>query len=303
MEIENWSLKISTTFIAFLTGFGLFGQNYTPLLDQLNEWQFTTCHFGCITDVYHTDGDTIVNGKTYKILDGYHYIERNVLVREDIAQQKVFVTITAPQFIEDLLLYDFSLMEGDSIEMRNPMSPFPFNGGYFILDSIRLLPLVDGNHYRHYYFSPTSSNTTSTQNAQWIEGVGSLSLVNAPGGHPDINQAGHLSCAFKNAEIFYSNLDSIEACEPLHLSISHVINSLKEIELFSLTERNNFLLSNTVDVTGISVFGLTGKLYKTIPSNTQNEIKLDLSDLNPGIFILKVDQHNYKQRTFKVIVK
>jgi len=296
-------LKITTTLIAFLTGFGLFAQSYTPLLDELNEWQFTTCYFGCITDVYYTDGDTIVNGKTYKILDGYHYIERNVLLREDVAQQKVFVTITAPQFIEDLLLYDFSLMEGDSIEMRNPMSPFPVNGGYFVLDSIRMLPVANGNDYRHYFFSPTPSNTISTEKAQWIEGVGSLSLVNAPGGHPDINQTGHLSCAFKNVELFYSNLDSINTCEPVHLGLSELINSLKKIELFSLTERNNFLLTNTVDVTGISVFDLTGKLYKTIPSNNQSELKLDLSDLKPGIFILKINQHNYRKETFKVIVK
>jgi hypothetical protein len=296
-------MKKLTLIIAIFSVFEGFAQNYTPLLDQLNEWHFTTCNFGCITDVYYTDGDTIVNGKTYKILNGYHYIERNVLLREDVNQQKVFATITAPQFIEDLLLYDFSLMEGDSIEMINPITPFPVNGGYFFLDSIRMLPLANENDYRHYYFSPTPSNTMSTEKAQWIEGIGSLSLINAPGGYPNINQVGHLSCSFKNVELFYSNLDSIDACEPLHLGLSELINSLKKIELFSLTERNHYLLTNTVDVAGVSVFGLTGKLYKTIPSNNQNEIKLDLSDLKPGIFILKLDQHNYRQRTFKVIVK
>jgi hypothetical protein len=296
-------LKKINVILAFFSVLGAFAQNYTPLLDQLNEWHFTTCNFGCITDVYYTDGDTIVNGKTYKILNGYHYIERNVLLREDVNQQKVFATITAPQFIEDLLLYDFSLMEGDSIEMINPITPFPVNGGYFFLDSIRLLPLANENDYRHYYFSPTPSNTMSTQKAQWIEGIGSLSLINAPGGYPNINQVGHLSCSFKNVELFYSNLDSIVACEPLHLSISEIINSAKDIQLISLPEKNYFLLTNTLDVKQVSVFGLTGKLIKTVNSNNEHEIKLDLSDLSPGVYILKINQYNKKYRTFKTIVK
>jgi hypothetical protein len=289
--------------IAIFSVLGGYSQNYSPLLGQLNEWHFTSCNFGCITDVYYTDGDTVVNGKSYKILDGYHYINRNVLLREDSAQQKVFVTITSPQFIEDLLLYDFSLKEGDSIQMRNPLTPFPINGGYFILDSIRLHPLADENDYRHFYFSPTPSNATSTWNPQWIEGVGSLSMVNAPGGFPNINEVGSLSCSFKNTELNYSNLDSIDICKPLVLSIPEIISSLKEIQLFSQTEKNHFLLTNTENVSVVSVFGLTGKLIKTVNSNNEHQIKLDLGDLSPGVYILKINQYNKKYRTFKTIVK
>jgi hypothetical protein len=300
---KKWLLKKINVILAFFSVLGGFAQNYTPLLGQLNEWHFTTCNFGCITDVYYTDGDTVVNGKNYKILDGYHYINRNVLLREDFAQQKVFVTITSPQFIEDLLLYDFSLKEGDSIQMRNPLTPFPLNGGYFILDSIRLHPLANGNESRNFYFSPTPSNTISNWNAQWIEGIGSLSMINAPGGSPDINQVGHLSCAFKNADLIYSKLDSIKACEPFYLGLSEVINPLKQIQLYSQSEKNHFLLTNTGDVNLVSVFGLTGKLIKTVNSNNEREIKLDLSDLSPGVYILKINQYNKKYRTFKTIVK
>src|SRR5690606_14334328 len=210
--------------MAFFSGIFLFAQSYVPLIDQLNEWQFTTCNFGCITDVYFTDGDTVVNGKTYKVLDGYHYINRNLLLRENTAEKKVYLTITEPQYIEDVLLYDFSLEVGDTIEMLNPITPFPPNGGYFLLDSIKLLPLADGNPYRHFYFSPTPSNSISVHNAIWVEGVGSLSLINAPGGHPNINEVGHLSCSFNNMELRYSNLDSINACVPAYLSVNDYIN-------------------------------------------------------------------------------
>ncbi|MEX0997969.1 MAG: T9SS type A sorting domain-containing protein [Flavobacteriaceae bacterium] len=296
-------MKFLTALLAFFSGAWLFAQSYEPLLDQINEWQFTSCNFGCITDIYYTDGDTLVNNKTYKILDGYHYINRNLLLRENTSERKVYLTVLEPQYFEDLVLYDFSMEVGDSIEMLNPITPFPTNGGYFLLDSINLLPLANGNDYRHFYFSPTVSNTVSSWNAQWIEGVGSLSIINAPGGSPDINAVGHLSCSFKNAELFYSNLDSINACEPAILGIPEMTESLKEIQLFSQTEKNHFLLTNTQNVYSISVFGLTGKLIKTVAPKNQNNVNLDLSTLKPGIYILKVKQNNYKQKTFKVVIK
>jgi len=296
-------MRFLTTLLAFFSGAWLIAQNYEPLLDQVNEWQFTTCNFGCITDIYFTDGDTLVNNKTYKILDGYHYINRNLLLRENTSEKKVYLTILEPQYTEDLLLYDFSLNVGDSIEMLNPITPFPPNGGYFLLDSINSLPLANGSEYRHFYFSPTPSNTISSNNAIWVEGVGSLSIINAPGGYPDINAVGHLSCSFKNTELFYSNLDSISACEPLILGVSEIIDSWKDIQLFSQPEKNHFLLTNAQEVYTISVFGLTGKQIKTVVVKNQSNLNLDLSTLKPGMYILKVKQHNYKQKTFKVIVK
>jgi hypothetical protein len=297
------NLKKITLIIALVSGFGLFGQSYTPLLGNINEWQFTTCYFGCITDIYFTDGDTIVNGKTYKILDGYHYINRNLLLRENEAEKKVYLTITEPQYIEDLLLYDFSLKVGDTIEMLNPITPFPFNGGYFLLDSIITMPLADGNPYRHFYFSPTPSNVHSSENAIWIEGVGSLSMINAPGGHPDINGVGHLSCSFKNMELRYSNLDSINVCEPVHLSLTNFINDFREIQIFAQSEKNRFTLAPAENIKAITIYDLSGKKLNTFTYFAQKQIPLDLRELKPGIYILKVDQTSYKTRTFKVIIK
>lgn len=296
-------MKKITFIIALVSGFGLFGQSYNPLLGNINEWQFTTCYFGCLTDIYYTDGDTLVDGKTYKILDGYHFISRSFLIREDINTRKIYLKITEPHAMDEVMLYDFSMEEGDSIQMLNPISPFPPNGGYFLLDSIRLLPLTDGNPYRHFYFSPTPSNVQSNQNAIWIEGVGSLSVINAPGGHPNINEAGHLSCSFKNMELRYSNLDSISACEPLHLSVNDFMNNFKEIQLLSQSEKNHFTLTPAEQIKGVTIFDLSGKKLNSFSYSAQNQISLSLSELNPGIYILKVDVNPYKTRTFKVIIK
>lgn len=201
------------TFLLLVSSLAI-AQDYRPLLDDYNEWKLTTCYFGCITDPYWTDGDTLVDGQVHKILDGYHYIERKYLLREE-GQKVYFTRVIDEVTTEQFLLYDFGLQVGDVFEMKNPLSPFPTNGGPFVLDSIVERTLVDGQGYDHYYFTPHPSNIFSNNPAVWVEGVGSLSMVNAPGGDPDINGVGALSCFFKEGQLFYQNLDSIQACEPV----------------------------------------------------------------------------------------
>lgn len=279
--------------------FNLYSQAYVPMLNNLNEWHVTSCFSGCLTDVYYTDGDTIVDGQNYTILDGYHYISRTFLLREEVNNRKVFLNKVAPGHNEEFLLYDFSLNEGETFNMQNPYSPFPEDGGAFILDSIIERPLADGNEYRHFYFSPAPGNTISTENAVWVEGAGSLSIINAPGGDPDINGVGHLSCFFKNTEIFYANLDSINDCIPIHLGIERY-----RLDNVVISKGNNSgicVVSNTQNVKSISVFDLSGKKLETIMNDGQNTLKIDLSSYQKGMYILLANGFGNTKKSFKVI--
>ncbi len=278
-----------------------YSQSYQPLLNQNNEWQFTNCNFGCITDFYFTDGDTLVNGKMQKILDGFHFISRSFLLFEDLQQRQVYLSKINKNQIDEYLLYDFSLKVGDSITMLNPISPFPQNGGYFILDSIVLLPLVDKNNYRHFYFTPTPSNPFSTQAAIWIEGVGSLSTVNAPGGHPDINNVGHLSCFFKNNTLFYSNLDSIKGCFPMHLGINEY-QKVRKLSLEKTPIKNQFLLKHILNNPTIFIYDLSGKLIKTLKTYGENEKIINLTEFKRNMYFIVVNDSAFKKTTFKVII-
>lgn len=278
-------------------------QDYTPLLDNYNEWHLTSCYFGCITDVYYTDGDTIVGGKDYKILDGYHFISRTFLLREEVAQKTVYLNFVQPGGNSEYLLYDFSLNIGDSIDMKNPISPFPTDAGFYKVDSILNKPLADGNEYKHFYFSPTSSNTISSTPAVWIEGVGSLSLINAPGGYPDINGAGHLSCFFKNGELFYSNLDSIEGCEPVILSTGIGTNPLADVKIATLIGDGKCQMYNTEKIRFLDVFDLNGKKLKELKTNKQTQLTLDFSGFSTGMYIVVAYSEKFEKRTFKVLVK
>ncbi|SRX55885.1 T9SS type A sorting domain-containing protein [Aequorivita sp. CIP111184] len=279
--------------------FSIYAQAYKPLLDNLNEWHVTSCFSGCLTDVYYTNGDTIVDGKNYKILDGFHYISRTFLLREEVNNKKVFLNFVAQGQNEEFLLYDFSLNEGDTFNMLNPYSPFPQDGGNFVLDSIIERPLADGNEYRHFYFSPAPGNTISTENSVWVEGAGSLSIINAPGGNPDINGAGHLSCFFKNTEIFYANLDSINDCIPIHLNVKK--HNLDEVVISKQNNTGICVLSNAQNVKSVKIFNLSGKQLKLITNDNQKSINVDLSNYQNGMYILLVNGLGDSKKSFKII--
>ncbi len=279
--------KKITFFYFILSTLPFFGQAYIPMLNTQNEWHFTSCYEGCITDIYYTDGDTLVNNKMHKILDGYHYISRTFLLHEDVEEKKVSLTKISPTRIDEYLLYDFGLEEGATFEMKNPITPFPEEGGLFLLDSIRNVEIWAGTTRKHFYFSPHESNTISSQNAIWVEGVGSLSMINAPGGHPDINNVGLLNCFFKNAELFYSNLTlEVTVCEPTILSLSE--NKYREVIVYyPENDKSVCFIKNTENVKKIQLFDLNGRKLTEFENQDQNEIRIDLQSFSNGIYNLK----------------
>jgi hypothetical protein len=276
-------------------------QTYVSLLDQTNQWHFTTCNFGCITDVYYTDGDTIVNGLSHKVLDGFHYISRTFLLREDTTARKIYLTKINQSSTSEYLLYDFSLNEGSIINMINPISPFPQNGGPFILDSIRMMPLSNNINYKHFYFSPTSSNTVSSANVVWIEGVGNKSLINAAAGNADINGVGHLSCFYKNSTLVYSQLDSISGCN--YQTLGNEKFEFIKSEVIKANQKNYFYITNSNKIERLEIYNSNGKRINSLSYKNTTVIKLNLEGYSSGLyFILAFDSVNRK-KTFKVIVE
>ena len=295
-------MKIILFFLSVICFIPSFSQDYKPLLDNFNEWHLTTCYSGCLTDVYYTDSDTIVNGFNYKILDGYHFISRKFLLREDVEEKKVYLNFVEFSINEEYLLYDFSLNVGDSIDIKNPISPFPEDGGYYKVDSILYEELEDGNDYRHFYLSPTASNTISSTPAIWIEGVGSLSQINAPGGFPDVNGGGHLSCFFKNGELFYSNSHSTSECEPI-LDIRFPNSSLGAITLNTVITKGECRMYHTENVNTVEVYDFYGRKIIDFKSDGQPIISIDFSNFSTGLYFILAKTADLEKKIFKVIVK
>lgn len=261
-------------------------QSYTPLLDNRNEWNLISCYLGdCFKDVYYTDGDTIVNGQNHKILDGYHYISRTFLLRENVSEKKVYLTTTIDD-IREYLIYDFNLEEGDSINLENPITPFPPEGGYFRLDSIRINPITQGETGKFFYFSPTISNTESQGYYPiWVEGMGSLSIINAPGGNPDYDGVGKVSCFFKNENLFYFDDEMTDQCTST-MSIKS-----EDFSGFKFTVHNSKgILKGTTSIDKIEIYDLSGKKHLSKFVSKKDFLEFDLRELSKGIYVLQIHE-------------
>ena len=278
-------------------------QQYKPLLDTYNQWSVRYCFSGCSTDIYYTNGDTIVDAMNYKVLDGYHFISRGFLLREDVTEKKVYLKTILPSGIREYLLYDFSLEVGDSIDIKNPASPFIEDAGYYKVDAITLLPLVDSNLYRHFYLSPAASNTISENDAIWVEGVGSLSLINAPGGDPDVNSAGRVACMFKDGVSFYADLDIIEDCEDIILDKPLFQPTINNSKIINGLVINEFSVINIQPFFALAIYNLNGQLLQQVNLNNQNKVTLNLSGYKPAMYLIILKSQDATHQVLKALVK
>ncbi|WP_333851843.1 hypothetical protein [Epilithonimonas sp.] len=133
-------MKKNLLILLLFAFFNVFSQAYTPLLQEGNKWyvsfidsNYDQCLYisGRSNYVYKIDGETIINGKTYKKIicdfeSGPHYIrfcgdnlQGNLaaLLREDINERKVYRYY--PNSNTETVLYDFSVKVNDA---------FPTNG-------------------------------------------------------------------------------------------------------------------------------------------------------------------------------
>lgn len=192
-------------------------QPYIPMLGETNEWRVVSCFSGCVTSAYYTSGDTVVDGNLYQVLDGYHYINGNMLIREDVQERKVYLKQTyGHSLLPEFTLYDFSLEIGDTVDVYNPISPLPEDGGKFVLDSIVQKALETDDH-RYFYLHAVNPSVSNSTNTVWVEGIGALSLINSPGAMP--TEAEHMVCAIQNGDLIYADLDSVFSCGPLNAEV------------------------------------------------------------------------------------
>lgn len=260
----------------------LWAQPYLPVLGQTNEWRVTSCFGGCITDAYYTAADTVVDGLTYFILGGFHFLEGNFLVREDIQERKVFLKLLGGHhLLDEFPLYDFSLNIGDSVHVYNPLSPMPVDGGKYVLDSI-VSNLLELQEHRFFYLHAVDPIQSAAESTVWVEGVGSLSLINTPGKGP--NPDDHLSCAFKDGTLQYASSDTVNACSVLGVPQSVLV---KGPLVYPNPSNGLVQLNYNGNLSPIStqLTSVDGKAVAEFPWQST----LELTHLQPGFYLLKVE--------------
>ncbi|MFM7079427.1 MAG: hypothetical protein ACKOYC_06515 [Bacteroidota bacterium] len=178
--------------IAIISSYSASSQTYHPLLDSTaNVWHYTAnwipvktmqpaggpCSYQNSSQYFRLEsvGDTIINGTDYRIIDNFEIWTNFVpcrfgYIREDTTTRKVY--FIPNDFSPEILMYDFSLNQGDQIQLDFT----PFSGvhpaGLYFVDTI--FPINTAAGARN-LFELRSVLYPFTDPIQWIESVGSPS--------------------------------------------------------------------------------------------------------------------------------
>ena len=215
-----------------------YSQRYLPLLEGNKEWSILSCPTICRMDYYWSFQDTVLGNRKYKILDGFHF-DGTVFVKEDTATQQVFLRqVGHSPLTPDYLTYDFSLEVGDSIDVLNVQAPISFNSGFFTVDSVKRIAYL-GIKRKTLYLSGNQPNKGSSNHAVWVEGIGSLSIINTPGLAPDVPLIGAINCVFQDGKLIYrNNYQKEDSC------ISFYVPTPKDTTKLVDTNTTGFLNAN-----------------------------------------------------------
>ena len=242
--------------------------------------------------------DTIINGKTYykiyMFLNNYFDVNLSKYVgalRED-EQKRIWLKMDTPVHqskpanvynTDEILLYDFSVNEGDTIKSEY-LNLETYNEGaiVFKIDTIQI-----GNTYRkkiklRFPFD-LPDDFPFYDYREWIEGIGSINglfftsrLITTTGGHEEQNyligfkyQDEILYFDEKYSDFYPTNIKKVISNKIPIISISGT-----DI-IFEFEEKDN----NSV----IQIFNMTGILQTTL----QNEFILNINMYSKGIYIYK----------------
>jgi hypothetical protein len=161
---------------------------------------------------------------------------------------------------------------------------------------------VDTKLYKHFYFHPLDTIQASAQFAIWVEGVGSLSLINAPGGEPDTNGAGGLSCFFKVGKIHFQLDPTSDPCVAVrfptntfnhHIASSNILvnHDLRQLEINGIKSSSH-----------IFIYNLQGQLIhrQNLVNNSVNLI--DYSNFQTGVILLRIQSENEGYSVHKLFI-
>lgn len=295
-----YKMKVYYIFLILLISSYTNAQDYNSLLDHESEWHITSCTSSCTNDIYYTDGDTVYNNFNYSILNGFHYISRTFWLREDLSEKKIYLSYDNGKSRTEQLLYDFSLQIGDTILLSNPITPFPSNGGFYSVDSIVSQNLLDNKSHKFFYLSPTPSNVSTNELPVWVEGIGGLTLINGPGGTPDVNNVGKLSCYFNDGFLSYSQLDSLDRCTVKY------VTGLAEIpkytsSIYPTIFESILTLEDVSEISEVVIYSLSGEEVYRRKLNHQPYENLELSHLEKGLYLIRLYYQNLPIISKKIV--
>lgn len=339
--------------ILLFTCAGLKAQQYYPLLDSaVNRWtyisnylpvrmadetQSSNCTYGptftASSYEHFTGSDTVLNSITYKTL-----YQNNMgtclygFIREDTALKKVFFRDVNNS--PEVLLYDFSMQQGNTINISFINNNGFWNSGTYLLDSIRLKAIHHAAGPRRVFYLHCTTNS-GPYILRWIEGIGTFEHIVYPyssnqfsfGWFTGYCQGEQyyfdqfLTCFSHTQKVYYDScartFASMNSCLYYQDTCNYwnICSSVKEYNVFHSLELNpdpadvycdiNMELDKSEQVM-ISIFDITGKRVfqrecGMLAEGKHNE-RLDVSHLPDGFYFLECNTPD-ASRFRKLIVR
>jgi hypothetical protein len=226
-------------------------------------------------------GDTLINNLIYKNIlrsddENHTHWYWYGAIRED-STEKVYTYDTYGHFGE-VLLYDFGVEEGDTIE-ANPWTTL-------IVNDINKIKLDN--------FEDSIRQIVFDYDYVWLEGIGSI--TNAVGGVliglPEIGMLGKyqdIVCYYENDTLKYSNA-KFESCFP-----NHIVYSIKELDnevpvVICSTNLITVSYNNIIpNESRFRVFSITGIKISDIHLNSSGKTVISTEKYPPGYYLYSIN--------------
>jgi hypothetical protein len=244
------------------------------------------------TNYVYLYGDSVVEGKTYKKMllckDELHEnIEHIGLIREE-SHKTYFMPAN---YGKEILLYDFSLVEGDYFEI--PILDNPEFSETFYVSSVDSVE-IDGLAKKRMQIKKTPDGETIDT---WIEELGSLNGLLFPGyEYFMVGAFSYLLCYFQEDELVYRNPKYTE-CYYNTVSIQEPPNKTKiNVSPNPVTNQISITASEQI-ISSVEIFDASGKKVRSQFHGNS----IDVTLLSKGFYWLKIHEVNGQVSTFKII--
>jgi hypothetical protein len=310
-------MKKIFTFLALLVALCVHSQSYHPMLETNKYWDVFSWATPSMTQYTSgrrefIQGDTVFTTKQYKILRGRNFYSLQPvfappyylhdtsyiigLIREDTLSRRVYYQeLWGYPLPPEYLIYDFSLGAGDSLYVGYYSS----DSNYIHVDSIGTYTLQNSDFRKIFYFSGSPEAESFLYCGNYlIEGIGGSASLEQPF---DVcfEFGTDLMCVKDNTGWLYDGYHHLGDCD-LATGI-HPLNS-SEIHIYK-DPAGTFLVINGLNYkkSDVDLYDMLGRhiYHQDIENNT--ETKIDLMNLNSGLYIMSINQAN-KHFSFKIIL-